>query len=173
MRWIWGPTGGACSARRDTCSRISIPMFGLNHSYPMTSAAAMALSEWAEAEIRRRGPSHPDQALSPSVASIRQYTEVRAGIEAQQEVLAYPASSLVPPSNAVPLSGGHRQLHGPRSDSMSATAALAPAARLAWSACRVSPCSYSSRGATHPRLRTASAARTRRGAGDHRCSTPA
>jgi tRNA G18 (ribose-2'-O)-methylase SpoU len=26
---------------------IAIPMFGLNHSYPMTSAAAMALSEWA------------------------------------------------------------------------------------------------------------------------------
>lgn len=26
---------------------IAIPMFGLNHSYPMTAAAAMALSEWA------------------------------------------------------------------------------------------------------------------------------
>lgn len=26
---------------------IAIPMFGLNHSYPMTSAAAMALAEWA------------------------------------------------------------------------------------------------------------------------------
>lgn len=26
---------------------IAIPMFGLNHSYPMTSAAAMALGEWA------------------------------------------------------------------------------------------------------------------------------
>jgi tRNA G18 (ribose-2'-O)-methylase SpoU len=26
---------------------VSIPMFGLNHSYPMTVAAGMALAEWA------------------------------------------------------------------------------------------------------------------------------
>jgi len=34
---------------------ISIPMFGLNHSYPMTSAAAMALSEWARRRYAGEG----------------------------------------------------------------------------------------------------------------------
>ena len=38
---------------------IAIPMFGINHSYPMTVASGIALAEWA----RRRYASGQDRVI--------------------------------------------------------------------------------------------------------------